>query len=215
MAVTGTLTNRDICTSAMRKIGVSGQGETLDAATVEDARAGLERMLKAWQNRGHNLWNTAAQSVALTTAAVYTLDPVRPLAINNMRLKRSGIETPMHRMTREEYDTLPRKDSTGIPTTFYYDRQREAARLYVWPVLAAANGETLEITYTKEQSDIDLNDVADVPGEWWDAVVYGLAARMMDDYEINMPNVMARAEEELRIAQQFDREGSVFFIERY
>lgn len=211
MATTDTDTVRELLESAMRKIGVVAEDEAMTADQAMNGLRAFNRMVKAWQNRGYNLWAYASQAVTLTTAAVYTLDPVRPLDIMSCRLKRSGIETPMIRLTRDQYDLLPVKASQGTPTQFYYDRQREAARLYVWPVLAAASGETLEITYIREFEDMGLDDAPDIPGEWYDAAVYSLAARLADDFRVDPGNVVARAEEELRLALAGDREGSIWF----
>lgn len=211
MAVTGTLTNREICNQALRKIGVVAIDDSATAEEVEAARVGLRRMLKSWQNREILRPQLASQSVTLTTAASYTLNPVRPLSIYSCRFKRSGLEIPMQSMTRDEYDTLPSKTTTGTPTQYHYSRQKEAALLYVWPVLSMAAGETLEITYVREFEDVVLDDAADIPGEMEEAVVYGLAARLTDDFKINAPNVIARAEAELKEALAFDREESVYF----
>jgi hypothetical protein len=213
MATTGTQTVRDVVKAALRKARVTGFGEAPDADDAEVAMDELNFMLKGWQNRRYNLWTKTAGSLALTTAAVYTLDPVRPLRILSARFKRNGIEVPMQRMTRDEYDELPNKATTGQPTQFYYDRQREAARFYVWPVLATAAGETIEYTYDRELEDVtSLDDTLDMPGEWWDAVVYGLAVRMLET--LNMPapqTLILRAEYLLETALADDREGSVFF----
>ncbi len=211
MATTDTDTVRDLIESAFRKIGVVSIDEAMNADQAENALRAFNRMVKAWQNRGYNLWAIASQTVTLTTATNYTLNPVRPLEITSCRLKRNGTEMPMVRMTRDEYDTLPVKTTQGTPTQFYYDRQREAARLYVWPVLASASGETLAITFVREFEDMGLNDQPDLPVEWYDAAVYSLAARLADDYQVNAPNVIARAEEELRLALASDREGSLWF----
>lgn len=214
MATTGTYTTRDLVEDALRKIGVVAIDDPMTADESAHALRALDRLMKSWQNREYSLWLNATQTLTLTTSASYTLSPVRPLRILNARLVRSGIETPMQELTREEYDDLPLKSATGVPTTFYYDRQREASLFYVWPVLAAANGETIKIAYEREFEDqTDLTAVPDVPGEWWDAVVYGLAARLADDYGKNVPNVVARAEEELRLALSADREGSIYFGE--
>ena len=215
MPTTDTDTVLEICTDALRKIGVVSIGERPEADSIATALRNLNRLLKSWQNRKIDLWLATGMSVTATTSAVYTLDPVRPMDISTARFKRNGIELPMQRMTREEYDTLPNKATTGIPTTFYYDRQREAARLYVWPVLATVAGQTIEITYTREIEDMLITDVLDCPPEWYDAVVYGLASRLSDDYMISAPNVMGREEEEFRKALAFDREGSVFFAGGY
>jgi hypothetical protein len=213
MAVTGTKTVRDIVTLALRKASILGIGETASAEDADAAREELELMLKGWQNMGYNLWTKTAGTLTLTTAASYTLSPVRPLAILSARLKRGSTEMPMSEMTRQEYDELPTKTTTGTPTMFYYDRQREAAVFYVWPVLAAANGETVQFTYEREMEDIsDIGDVIDIPGEWWDAVVYNLAARMLETVTLaNKPQtIFMRAEKLLRDAGAFDREGSIF-----
>lgn len=209
--VTATYTNRQIVTDAFRKIGVVATDSTMTADEAATGARALNRLLKAFQNRGYNLWTTTQLTVSLTTAASYTMTPVRPIRIHGARFVRSGIETPMQELTRQEYDDLPIKTATGIPTCYYYDRQKEAALLYVWPVLAAANGETLKVTYEREIADVDLDAAADVPGEWWDAVVYNLAARLADDFQVDAPSVVARAEEELRLALAADREGSVWF----
>lgn len=213
MATTDVKTVRQVVTQAMRKSGILAFGEDAEADEADAVRDELEIMLKGWQNAGYNLWTKTAMSLTLTTAAAYTLDPVRPLRILSARLKRNGTEIPMEQMTRDEYDSLPVKTTTGQPTQFYYDRQREAARLYVWPVLSSASGETVEITYDRELEDIaNLSDAIDVPGEWLDAVVYNLAARIGETVPSERtPAIMARARQLLSDAMGFDREGSVYF----
>jgi hypothetical protein len=212
MAVTGTETVRDIVTDALRKIGVVAEGEPPNADQIAAGMRALNRMLKGWQNRGYNLWTVAQMTVALTTAPTVTLDPARPVQVLAARLRRSGIDTPMQELTRQEYDALPLKSATGLPTSWYYNRQREVANFRIWPLLAVANGEEIVITYQREIEDVtDANAEIDVPGEWWDAVVYGLASRLADDYARPADRVTMRAEEELRLALAFDREGSVYF----
>lgn len=219
MATTGTQTVRNIITMALRKAQLTGFGQEPSSDDAEVARQELNVMLKGWQNKGFNLWTKTSMSHTLTAGAEQTLDPVRPLTILSCRFKRSASasELPMTQMTRDEYDTLPVKTTTGTPTQFYYDRQREAARLYVWPVLATAAGETLQITYEREIEDIaTLNDTIDMPGEWWDAVVYSLAARLGEDTSApTLQSLTMRAEVLLREAGAFDREGSVFFAGPY
>ena len=215
MSTTGIWTVRKLCTAALRKINVVAQDEPADADSLETARGVFEVMHKALQMRGANIYTLASQTLTLTTAASYSLSPVRPIEILNARFKRDGQEIPMHRMTRDEYDTLPDKDTTGVPTNFYYDRQREAALFYVWPVLSAASGETVEITYRREIEDADsLNDVVDAPVEWYEALIYNLAARLCDDFSVTgerAARIEARAAQLLRLAEAHDSEGSVFF----
>lgn len=214
MAVTATYTYREICEDSLRKIGVIAKDEGAEADDIATASRAMQRMLKSWQNKDIELFTVASQSVALTTAASYTMNPVRPISVDQVNLKSGGRETPMTRMTREEYDSLPIKTTTGTPTSFYYDRQREAALLYVWPVLSVAAGQTLEVTYTREIEDVSLEAAVDLPGEWYDAAVYGLADRLVDDYNIRDPRatrVAIRAKLLMDEALAYDREGSVSF----
>lgn len=213
---TATLTNFDIAQDALRKLGVVAQDETATADEIQTALRQLDRMLKGWQSRGYMLWTVTSMAVTLTTAASYALNPLRPVQVQSVRLRRGTIDTPMIQMNREQYDSLPQKGSTGLPTQWYYDRQREAGTLYVWPVLVAASGETLQITYVRELADVLPDAEIDVPAEWWDAVIYNLAARLSDDYSVNAPNIIALAQIELRNAMSGDREDSVYFVgDRY
>ena len=204
-------TNLDICTDALRKIGVVAIGLTASAEETEMARRALARMMRSWQNLGYNLWAVSSVTVPLTTAASYVLAG-RPLELHTVRLSRSGIETPMQRFNREQYDSLPQKTSTGLPTCFYYDRQAITGTVYVWPVLAVAAGQTLVISYTRAFGDVVLASDLDAPQEWEDAIVYGLAARLMDEFSQTTGNVIARAEDELRKALAFDRDENVYFV---
>ena len=215
MATTGTKTHRQIATAALRKAGIVGWGEEAEAEDAAQALDELDVMLKGWQNKGYNLFTKASGTLILTTAASYTLSPVRPLRILSARLKRVT-ELPMTRMTREGYDNLPDKTATGTPTQFYYDRQREDARLYIWPVLSVVNGETIEYTYEREVEDAtSLNGVLDMPAEYYEAVIYNLAARLQESIPLvnGNPRVVPRAQELLREALAADQEGSIFFGE--
>lgn len=212
MAVTGTSTYRELLTEALRSAGVVAEDEEASSDQIEFARKQANRRLKAWQNSGWSRFLIASQSVALTTAASYTLSPVRPLEIMSVRFKRDGREIPMYEMSRGEYDDLPVKTTTGTPTQFHYDRQREAARLLIWPVLGAANGETLEITYIREIEDVVLDDPADIPGEAYDAFVLDLGNRLSMLSGIPNPLLAQMAREAMDDMMAFDRQGSIYFM---
>lgn len=200
---------REAIEDALKEIGVLDPSEAVDPEHVQFAMGKLGRMLSAWQNLGYSLWTRAEQTVTLTTAGTYTLSPVRPARILSVRMVRSGTELPMHEMTRQEYDDLPIKTTTGHPTSFYYDRQREAARLYIWPLLSTAAGETLKITYERAiERPTKLSDEVDVPVEFEHAMVLGLAAELAPAFS-RMPPPAAAAS--LMVALAADREGSVFF----
>lgn len=214
MTVTGTWTVREICTRALRKVGAVAVGQSAQAEDMAEAQDALFAMLKAWQVEDA-LWTRDTMSVAVVadTASYALASPARPLRIHSVRYKSaSGTETPMEQLNRREYDELPIKDTTGIPTTFFYDRAREQGTLYVWPLKASVTTETLEITYEAEIEDPDtLGDVIDAPAEWYEAIVYGLAVRLMEEYEFENPRMEARAAAALMTARAAANTESVFF----
>jgi len=215
MAVIGTKTVREIVTAALRKAGWLGIADTADAENADYAMSEMNYMLKGWQTMGYNLWTKTSGSLTLTTATSYTLSPVRPLKILSARYKNTdGTETGMLELMRDEYDNLPDKTTTGTPTQFYYDKQREAAVLYVWPALSSATTESIEYTYERELEDIAaMGDTVDVPGEWWDAVIYGLAVRLSESTPTIpvAPSLQQTAMQLLHRAQAGDQEVSVYF----
>ena len=205
-------TNRDLCVAALRKIGVAAQGEGLDGADLTSAMGQLRRMLAAWQNRGDMLW--AATRMDLTTAlgvTSYDLTP-RPLEVHSVHLRRGTVNQPLTKFTRNEFERLPLTALPGAyPTAWWADRQRDVTILHLWPT--PITGLPVAATVTREILAEDPDDEADVPGEWEEAVVYGLAARLSDDYAIAASNVIARAEDELDTALAFDRQDSVYFVD--
>lgn len=209
---------RDLVQDAFRKCGILAKDEQLEA---EDLRAGVRSfnsMVRGWQSKGIDVFGTASMSVTMTTAISYALSPM-PVRVHSVRFKRNGSELQMSRMTRDEYDSLPVKTSTGTPTSWYLDRQANAATLYVWQGLAAAAGETLELTYERAFAEVGATDLMPLPPEWEDAALYGLADRLCEDYEVGNLNPMlsdriaGKAMMFFRAALASDREGSVFMHE--
>lgn len=212
MSVTGKYRVKDLITDALRKAGVTAHDEAASADQIATGRAELDRIMKGWQVREEFDFMRASMSVAATTSAIYTLSPERPIRIESARWKDvSGNEVWMTSMTRQEYDALPNKDSTGIPTQYHYDRQAEDARLLVWPVATLTASRTLEITYQREFADVRLGDEVGLPGEWWNAAVLTLAAELADTFGTTRPNLQIKAQMAERDVLAGQSYGSVFF----
>lgn len=213
MATTATETVGAIIADAAFYAGMLDTEEALTTAENGRAIRLLNMMLKSWQVKGYPLWVKTAGSLDLGTVAAYDLDPLRPLRILSARFERDGIETPMIGVSRDEYDALPDKTVTGQPTQFYYDRQREAAKFYVWPLLAAADGETVKYTYERELEDVtDTSETLDMPGEWWEAVATQLALRLCSTFSLSVPAALPElARTALEGARAGDCEATIEF----
>jgi hypothetical protein len=184
MAVTGTETYRELITDALLDIEAGTLGQAATATALAHGVRIANRMLKRWQMLGYLQGQITVYSETATTNASNTLTVIRPFRILHVNWKNTdGIETPMVEMTRQEYDELPDKDSTGVPTQFHYDRQNESALFYQWPLPSAVTTETWEITGEAEIEDIaDEDDTVDLPAEAYDAFQLNLAARLAPSY---------------------------------
>lgn len=184
MTVTATETVVDLVTDALLDLEAGTLGQSPDADQMAHGVRHLNRLMKRLQMLG--FFQSLKTTTSLNALVInnYALSPARMFRIMNIQYKNtSGIEIPMIELTQEEYAEFPDKSTSGIPTQFYYDRQRESARLYVWPMPASYTSETYEITYEREFEDIaDENDTVDFPVEGYDALVLGLAARLRHTY---------------------------------
>ncbi len=182
----------------------------------------LNDMIKHWQVQGYNLFRRSRDTLTMVAAQGTDANPYqfgtggdktyRPLRIENMRyLDSSGNERPMTPISRDEYDRLPDKDSTGEATLFCYDPQRDPAKLYIWPVLKSGGSGTLVYTYQRSIEDFDADaDEPDYPQEWFETLKYGLAARLAPVYypadALMMQRLQAVAGQKLEESAAFDKE---------
>lgn len=192
MAVSGSvdfaLTAVEIVEEARSLLGIDAEEEPLEAAELQKGLRALNMMLKAWQAEGLMISLLTEGTLALVQSqASYTFQAggdfnTVPFEITDMRITRNSTDLPMFEMGREEYFALPNKTTEGYPTQWYYDRQRDGGRLYVWPAPDATAG-TLKFTYRRVINDMDASaNSLDLPQEWHEAVVYGLARKLMPRY---------------------------------
>lgn len=141
----------------------------------------------------------------------------RPLRIIHSVLKdTSNIDLPMYQMPMMEYRDLPDKTSGGLPTQFYFDPQLTDAILYPWPRQNSDNYR-LEFVYLKPYDDLDnATDDFEFPQEWYQAIVYGLAALLADVNGLPLRErsyITARAREYKQDVMGFDVENASLHLQ--
>ena len=183
---------------SMRLAGIIGTGETPTAAEITDSSRTLNMMLKAWMVDGLKVWLRKTQSITLTAAkASYTLGPSgadvtmpRPERILFISLEdSSGEEILLFPMTREEYESLGNKTSSGQSSQFHYHPSITSGTLYLWPVpdSTTASTYTAELVYHKPIDDLDAStDDIEIPPHWMEAAKYGLAKRLAPEYGVSI-----------------------------
>ena len=219
------VTRDQLIAGALRLAGAVAQGETPTATQVSEAAEALNMMVKAWQVDGMPLWAMKQYSITLTAStATYeiglskTVNTPKPLKIVQAFLHNStsNIDIPMVQLTRDEYNMLGNKTSSGQPIQYFYEPLNTYGVLHVFPVpdTTAASDNTLTIVYQRPFEDFDAaNDTPDFPQEWYDALKFGLADRLAPEYGLSIQDradLKARAREMKLDALSFGTEEGSF-----
>lgn len=213
----------ELIKDALILVGGLEDDETPSAAQEQYAMRMLNRMCKAWSNKGLKAWVWKEGTLNLVVAQPsYTLGPAsadlvinRPLEIANARRVVDGVETEISIRSRNEYMNQPEKDSEGKPVYVYFDPQLTRSVLYVWP--APDDTDSIKFSYRSYIEDFDtLANTPYFPSEWLDAIVYNLALRLMPMYDVTGEDrawITAMAEQFLTDAEDGDSDqGSVFLM---
>lgn len=128
--------------------------------------------------------------------------------ILNVRRRESDLyEIPIVFESREDYFDLPNKEQLGNPIQAYYSRQEPFGVMFLWnsPISSVP---VINFTYERKiQIMVDNNDTFDFPEEWFDAIVYNLAVRLIPKYGCSVGRaqyITAQAKEYLDQALAFD-----------
>jgi hypothetical protein len=172
-----TQTVGQICLSAAMELGAVGMGDSLESSEQLEMQTRLNSMLAKWSIDA-NLFREASGTITVTggTGAA-TLPP----SIRDVRSVRHIQSASSKRMlglwNRDEYFQLPNRAQTGAsPMVAYFSKQIGGAVLYLWPIPTADVDIELDYNrsfYFAEGPEQEL----DIPPEWHEAVLYGLASR--------------------------------------
>lgn len=195
MATSGTTayaqTAREYITYALRKINILGKSEDATGEQADIALRELNYLVKEWQ-RYPGIWRlTEGSATPVANTASISLSSLKPRRVIDCRYRNaSSIDLPMLELTRQSYYDLPIKTSTGVPTQWYYDPQRDSDTLYIWPVLASVSTDTIRVTYLRRFEAItDLAENVDIAEEHMSTLAMTLAARLADDYGRKGPHI--------------------------
>jgi hypothetical protein len=229
-------TTRDlIIARALRIIGAIGQGETAVSAAVTEAAYALNEVFKEWQADGLHLWKTTTLTLtgSVTTGRTITISPassmvtaVAPYKVLAVWYKDDASSNDHHltMITKEEYERLTPKATTGTPTQCYYEVPRVHAgstgaigTLYFFPALSttwiAAND--LYASIVNPLMDFDAaGDDPDIPDYLYNALAWALADQLAAEYGVGLAErgvIMKKAMTHKAIAMSFDQEqGSLW-----
>lgn len=169
------LTAGNIVTQAMYELGELSQGDEPDGEEMEDGILRLNAMLRSWAGEG-NLFREATSNLAVS-GGVGTIALDAAIREVNAAWYAGAYNRPLAAWNRGQYLSLPTPSQSGVPVAFYVSGGIGALTLNLWPIPATAC--TIRLDYSRQaQTVTDPSETVDVPEEWGEALIMGLASRL-------------------------------------
>ena len=215
------LNGQQVCTFALRKLGVIAIGQEPDYDEIAPLLEALNLMVKSWETTGPNLWRNTEGFLPLVNATpTYSLTLDNPLRIVECRYRYpDGHDLPLKRLSRIQYKNLPVKNSPGSTTQYYFDPQESSQTLSLWPVLNVVTTDQVVYTFQRRFQMLQSpNDTLDIPQEHLRTVGYSLAEDQLSKYGVGgerAARIETNAKQLRRQSKAFDRPAFVNFIPEY
>ena len=230
MATSGTTTFEssfyidDIITEAYERVGrfdYSGND-------IKTARRSLNIMFQEWANRGLHYWEIANNSITLVDGqATYTMyrstgdgtsDATAVYGVDDVleaSYRASNIDTSLTKIARSDYQAIPNKTSTGVPSQYFVQRlvDKVTITLYQTPGSTEA-GNFLNYYYVKRIQDVgSYTNAADVPYRFVPCMCSGLSYYLSQKFKPELTQQLKLLyEDELQRALQEDGSPSSSYI---
>mgnify|MGYP001601770431 CR=1 FL=1 len=218
MAVSGTTSFALTLDEALEEIYSRIGGEPVLGGEARDFLRTINLLMADLQTRGLLLFTLEQQSAALTTALATVSLSSDTWDINSLYVRRTSVDTPMTRISHEEFANINDKFNQGRPQLYYLDRQRDVPTLWVWP---RSENATDTLRYYKIRFIQDAGRLAndpDLPRRYWPALVAGLtyfcALRRGLSFPIDRLNMLKMEYEEVvqRALDADSESGSLFVV---
>lgn len=192
-------TAQTLVTSALKKAGIVGIGETPGPEDINDTFNDLNDMLAQWQHERALIWHEVDMSVVSTGIDVYSIGPggninvtVRPDRIMGAFIRQLNVSatTPVDYPikvveAREDYNRLTlKKGIFTIPELIFYDSEFPLGFIKPWPLMQATIYElhvSLKDLLTQFAS---LTTQVYLPLEYIPAMKWGLTQRVRVSYRL-------------------------------
>ena len=185
----------DLITLALKTSGVNGVGQTPLAEDANDSLIYLSSMVAQWQRKRWLVYDDVDVAVVSTGAASYSIGPTSAFAVARPdRLQAAfarilpgvggkALDYPLAIITaREDYNEIALKSLVTLPAAVFYDSAWPTGTLYFWPVPPAGAYELHVTVPAALPVYANLTDPLNLPAEYVEALIWGLAARLAMAY---------------------------------
>ena len=169
------LTAGDIVKQAMYELGELTQGEDPSGEEIEDGIIRLNGMLRSWGGEG-NLFRESSETLTLPAGTASAALPADVRYVNSVRYVGS-YNRPLAAWNRGQFYSVPNRAQSGTPAAYYVSESISGCTITVWPV--PSTDAVLELDYSRQaQTVTDPSETVDVPEDWQEALILGLASRL-------------------------------------
>lgn len=219
MATSGTATfsidRNTIIATILRRLRILQDGATATANQISDTAQAINIWLKNVQSQGLIVSQFAQVSFPCQNAKVsYTIGPSgadvtswRPLRLYDGSFWRktvSGVvtDTPLQLYSRQQYEQQTTKAATGSISAVYYQPNIDIAGGLTSPgtgwgtvyLYLPTTDTTITVYLNVLRPIYDLGSTTtqeiDLPSEWFQAIIWGVAADMADEFEVPEDRLM-------------------------
>ena len=174
----------DILDDATERIG-KDPAVFLTGRHVTSALRSIDMAFSHWGNEGGSLpWAVDWVNYTAVDGADNFVTATGTIDILGAVLRRSGADTPILRISRQEYLDIPDKTVEGRPDRYFVDRTQTVPTAYIWPLFENA---TDIIRYSRlrhlQNTGAFAND-PHIPQSWIEALTSELAARMAEKWAV-------------------------------
>jgi hypothetical protein len=218
---------RDICTKALRTLGVIASNETPSNDDLQEAVEWLNIWLKASQADGHEFYLRSRVNVTLADGtATYDLPSLGSPITGVIEVLQAVVvengqtyEQPLELLSRNEYMDLPNKNTEAKPTHLFPAFTATTQVMTFWPTPDATYTARLDVR--KEFTDISSFDATlQSPDHWQMAMIYGVAKHCIGAFGLtgtaDDARITAMADDAYDTAAAFetmrDGDGTVRFV---
>lgn len=192
MATSGTYTfapdAAELLDEAFERVGVDPS--QLTARHLRSARRSLNLLFVEWANKGTHLWTVEQKTTDLIDGTATYNAETSIVCVLEMIVRRSGLDTPVEPMARDEYLAIPMKTEEGMPTRYWFDRDAATPAITLWPVPENSTDDLIYFYMRRIQDVGAASNTLDVPYRWYEALVSGLAAKLAEKYAPDRENFL-------------------------
>ena len=233
MSTTYSITRDQIIVASLRKLGQvepEDDATTVNATLITNAAVVFNLMIKQMMTQGIKVWTITELTLPLVASQTsYVIGPTGPDLTTDKPLKliqaflrnkalTPNVDIPLQLLSKQEYNTLGSKFSTGTANSVYLDVgvTSSTLKVYLTPDTLAVSTYEIHLVVQKPISDANSGtDVPEFPSEWYNVLVWGLSDELAIEYDVpanHRQEIAIRAKAYREMLEDWDTEyTSTFF----